>query len=396
MTFSEDDLDILIAVITTDANDKDEQLWAFQAAMEDLNLPVDAQVVGEKVDLLQVHYDGNPRRGLVAVCKRKGRKHIVSLVDVVVGDGVAAKRVAAYRRWLGVDPLTDEKLTGRQAVTELADPDAPVEAVLLKVGQNSARIRLLGIHEEVTLRAKRVWANVPGQILTIKPRKRWRHNNYPCMSGEITAARIDIPAVGLEPIGVECLRVWDPSDAEPYVGELADLWNEITAKGARNTYEIERVMPGFDPDRDEMTAVNEANRLYLAGDRSECRDILANVLMKDLRCIEAHMLLGAWEQEVFPHQAVLHFEVAVAIIDHAFGPNFDGVIPWEDSGNKSVIVTLGHYAQCLWQLGRVDEAKAVFERLLWVNPYDPINVRARLLDIRAGKEWGEQTLTEFD
>jgi len=31
--------------------------------MEDLPLPVEAQVVGEKVELLKVHYDGNERRG---------------------------------------------------------------------------------------------------------------------------------------------------------------------------------------------------------------------------------------------------------------------------------------------------------------------------------------------
>ena len=392
---TKDDLDILIAEITTDAYDEDEQLWAFQAAMEDLPLPVEAEVVGENVDLLKIHYDGEPRRGLVAVCKRKGRKHVVSLVDVVVQDGSVAEHIAAYRKWIGVDAKAEAKLAGKRTPAKAVDPTAPVEAVLLKVGENSARLRLLDGHEEVTLRAKRTWTYVPGQILTIKPRKRWTHNNYPYMSGEITDARIDIPALGLTPLTVEQYSVWEPKHQDPYRGPLAGLWKAIAKKGPRDAYDFEWVAPGFDPDRDEMPAVDEASQLYLAGDRSECRDILADVLMKDLRCIEAHMLLGTWDQDTVPRHALLHYEVAAGFIKHALGADFEGVLPWGDPGNRPVIVTLAYYAQCLWQLDRVDEAKAAFERVLWLCPSDPVDVRAALLDIHAGRDWGDRTITDL-
>lgn len=395
---TDDDLDDLIEQITADASDEQAAFVAFQAAIAGVRLPVDATVLGEKVDLLAVHFDGNPRRGLVAVCKRKGRKHVVSLADVsVVDPGIVADHLAAYRRWLGIDPRAEGKLAGRATGSKAPAPGAPVEAVLLKVGQRAARIRLLdGDREEVTLRAKEAWSYVPGQIITIEPRKRWTHNNYPCMSGEITGARIDIAALGLEPLTVEPFGVWSPNSAEPYEGKLADLWRKIVRKGPRSTYEVELLTPGFDPDRDEMPAVEVANELYMAGDRSECWSILADVLLKDLRCIEAHMLLGAWHQDTLPHQALRHFEVAVAIIDFSLGDNFDGVIPWECDGNRSVIATLGNYGRCLWQLGRVDDARAVFERVLWLNPNDPTRLRASLLDLRTGTVWDDRSCTDFD
>jgi hypothetical protein len=117
--------------------------------------------------------------------------------------------------------------------------------------------------------------------------------------------------------------------------------------------------------------------------------------MKDLRCLDAHVLLGTWEQSLSPRVALSHFEVAMAIVDYSLGDDFDGVIPWEGRGSMTVLVVLDAYAHCLWQLGRVDEAKAVFERLLWLNPADPAEAQTALLDLRAGTRWEDRRHTEF-
>jgi hypothetical protein len=62
--------DELLEEILTDARGDDEQLWAFRQAFEDsVQMPADAFVVGEPVEVLQIDYDGNVRRGLTARCR---------------------------------------------------------------------------------------------------------------------------------------------------------------------------------------------------------------------------------------------------------------------------------------------------------------------------------------
>ena len=101
------DLDELIGRITADAYGNDEKLWAFRQAFEDeVTLPSDGFVIGEPVSVTDIDYDGNERRGLTARCRREdGAEHVVAAADVVFPQGSrGARHVAAYRRWLGLDP----------------------------------------------------------------------------------------------------------------------------------------------------------------------------------------------------------------------------------------------------------------------------------------------------
>ena len=101
------DLDELIGRITADACGDDEKLWAFRQAFEDdAPLPSDGFVIGEPVSVTEIDYDGNERRGLTARCRREdGAEHVVAAADVVFPQGSrGARHVAAYRKWLGLDP----------------------------------------------------------------------------------------------------------------------------------------------------------------------------------------------------------------------------------------------------------------------------------------------------
>lgn len=102
---SASELDELIDAITTDAYGEDEQLWAFcQAIEDDAGLPSGVFVVGAPVEVTAVDYDGNTRRGVVAVCRgEEGGEHRISFADVEFdNDAEAARYVAAYRRWAGL------------------------------------------------------------------------------------------------------------------------------------------------------------------------------------------------------------------------------------------------------------------------------------------------------
>jgi hypothetical protein len=96
------DLDGLIAEITVDCYDEDEQLIAFENAFDDAaSLPCPGTVVGEDVELLSVSTTINNRE-LIATRQRAGRRYEIALLDVDIHAGPATSRLlAAYRRWLG-------------------------------------------------------------------------------------------------------------------------------------------------------------------------------------------------------------------------------------------------------------------------------------------------------
>src|SRR6202023_3153828 len=105
-------LDALIEVITVDAHGDDEKFWAFRQAFEDhIVVPCDAFVIGEPVSAIAFDYDGNERRGLTARCRRAdGAEHVVAACDVVLPPSAGAGRyLAAYRRWLGLEPDLDDR-----------------------------------------------------------------------------------------------------------------------------------------------------------------------------------------------------------------------------------------------------------------------------------------------
>jgi len=101
-------LDKLLDEILTDAYGDDEQLWAFRQVFEDnVELPADAFVIGEPVSVTGIDYDGNERRGLTATCQREnGSEHGVAAAELAFAERSAgALHVAAYRKWLGLEPF---------------------------------------------------------------------------------------------------------------------------------------------------------------------------------------------------------------------------------------------------------------------------------------------------
>ncbi len=93
----------LIDEIIVDAYGDDEQLWAFRQVFADnVVMPAEAFVVRKPVMVLALDYDGNERRGLTARCQREdGSEQVITACDLIFPEGsVAARYVAAYRRWV--------------------------------------------------------------------------------------------------------------------------------------------------------------------------------------------------------------------------------------------------------------------------------------------------------
>jgi tetratricopeptide (TPR) repeat protein len=394
-------LDSLVDEIIVDAHGEDEQLWAFRQALEDeVGVPCDAFVIGEPVSVTAFDYDGNARRGLTARCRRgDGSEHVVAAADVVLPRHSGGGRyLAAYRSWLGLEPFHPEvgTMAGRKRQHKAAASDldlaGPIELVALSVKERAARCRLLGSERIVTLRATRVWDVVPAEIVVVHPRKQWSYAGHPYLSGEIASSRLDVAALGLVPLALSDEGTWDPD--EEYWGEEGEPIQEwakpIIARGPRQAFEMEQVLPGADRDDPDSDPICDSNELKDAGDRIAARAILMKLCESDLRSLDAHAHLGNIVFDHGPKEAIRHYEAGVRIGELSLGSTFEGVLPWGLIDNRPFLRCLQGFGLCLWRLGRFDEARTAFDRMLWLNPSDNQGVRFLLKDVHSRKPWEDR------
>ena len=392
---SKEELNDLVDEIVVDAYGDDEQLTAFEAVIEDeVALPADASVVGEPVTVLKIDYDGNERRGLTARCRREdGSEYTVAACDLVFPEGSKGSNyIAAYRRWLGIDPYPN--LSSRKkpkAKGEDLVMGRKVDLVALAVKGNAISCRILRSDRVLTFRPSNLFEGVPGEIITVMPNKIWRYAGHPYASGEITAWRTDIPGLGLTPLVLEEQRMWDPKDhywGEPH--EPLEPWaRPMIKKGPRPVYRMELVLPGWDFEDPDTDPIVEAVELKEAGDYKKAHRKLMDLLAADLRCLDAHAHLGNLAFDHDPDTAVRHYDMGVKIGEFSLGKDFGGLLPWGFVENRPYLRCLHGYGLCLWRFGRLREAEKVFTRMLWLNPDDNQGVCAELADVKEGEAWDE-------
>ncbi len=395
------DLEQLIAEVTADARGDDEQLRAFHQALRGgIELPCDAFVIGEPVQVITFDYDGNPRRGLVARCRRQdASEHLLAASGVVLApQSVGGHLLAAYHRWLGFDPAPEQvaasaRRTRRHKVmaTDL-DLSQPIELVVLSIKRQSAHCRLPGTDRVISLRAGGLWDIVPGEITVVRPRKQWSYAGHPYLSGEIESSRLDAAALGLVPLKLEDQGLWTPD--EHYWGEedepIEEWAKPIIARGPRTEFEMEQVIPGRDPEDFDFDPICESNDLKDAGDGAAAYKILMELCQADLRCLDAHAHLGNFLFDHGPKDAIRHYEVGVRIGELSLPPDFNGLLPWGHIDNRPFLRCLHGYGLCLWRLERFEEAERVFDRMLWFNPSDNQGIRFLIKEVRAKTAWEDR------
>jgi hypothetical protein len=374
------ELDGLIDEIIVDAYGDDEQLWAFRQAFEDnVVVPTEAFVVGEPVTVMTIDYDGNERRGLTARCRREnGSEQVIAACDLIFPEGSAAARyIAAYRTWLGIEPHLQVSLSltrrrPQKATEDDFDMTRDVELIAVAVKGNTVSCRIAGKERVITLRPAGLWDVAPDEIIMVTPRKQWRYGGHPYLSGEIKTWRLDIPALGLTPLKLKERGMWDPKDhywGEP--DEPIEEWAKpIRSRGPRPEYEMEQVIPGENPDDPDTDPILEAAELRETGDYLGAHRMLMSLLAADLRCLDAHAHLGNFLFDHSPEKAIRHYEVGVRIGELSIGEGFDGVLHWGHINNQPFLRCMHGYGLCLSHLGRHKEAEKVFTRMLWLNPTD--------------------------
>jgi hypothetical protein len=278
---------------------------------------------------------------------------------------------------------------------DLTVPDlGPVTVAVLKVNDRSARVRAIGSDEQITLRAGFIRELVPGMVAQATFRKRWTHRGFQYATGDLRDARIDIPALGLEPIPV---RDYGPEDErtgrEPFRSPdpYARFWRKSTAK-LKPGLEFHEVT--WRGSGEEETPVTDASRMIGRGEIDQGCKILEKVLCQDLRCIDAHVHLGNVAFDRSPGEALLHYEVGVRLGEHALPQDVDVFLAWGRLYNRPFLRALHGWGLSHWRLGHKREAKQIFEQILRLNPNDNQGVRYLWRDVRAGLSWEESSRHE--
>ena len=321
-------LDRLIAKVTIGANGEDERYSSFRAALETATeLPCGGIVIGEPVSVIAWDFDGNVRRGVTATCRKEdGAEHVVAAWEVTLpGAAEGAGFSAAYRQWLGLEPYERSEHASpaikeaSKGVSEEIDLAKPIDLAVDAVKERAIQCRVLGSERRVILRASSIEEIVPGEVITVNPKKMWTYARHEYLSGEIAETRLDVKALGLLPLKLKDEGLWDPEDIE----EDSD---HPPAKAGRRrpVFEMEQVLPGADPEADTDPII-ESNELKATGDIAGARKILMELCRADLRCLEPTRTLGFSPSRIGDH-AIRHYEVGMRIGELSFGEGFDGVL----------------------------------------------------------------------
>jgi hypothetical protein len=284
------------------------------------------------------------------------------------------------------DEVGKERTEGTAVAVNLT---TPVELVVLSVKQQAARCRLRESGQAVTVRGSRLWDVVPGEIAVVRPRKQWIYARHPYLSGEVERTRLDVHALGLAALKLEARDTWNPADQ--YWGEegepIEDWAKPIIAWGPRPEFEMEQVLPGADAEDPFSDPITESNDRKDSGDIEDAKKILMDLCQSDLRCLDAHAHLGNIAFDHRPAMAIRHYDVGFRIGELSLGESFDGLLPWGWIDNRPFLRCMNGFGLCLWRLGRFEEAREIFKRMLWLNPSDNQGVRFLIDNVRAGVQW---------
>jgi hypothetical protein len=389
------ELDKIIEEITTDAYGEDECYVAFLTVLEDeLGKGCEAKVMGEDVTVVGWDYR-NERLGVIAKCRKKDReKHEVAAWEVEVAAGThGEKSLAAYRRWLGMESNKRTKTDTGKGTERKGGVRKVIELAVLAVRDKALDCRVLGEEDgrEIIFRAA-VKGVVPGEIVRVVPEKRWVYGGQESIDGQIKGARIEVAALGLEPLKLRPEGTWNPKEMDwGEEGPTVEEWTKmlpVNARGKRPQYEMEQVVPGAN-FAGEIDPIMEANELKDNGDAKGARKVLMELCRQDLRCLDAHAHLGNMVFKREPETAVKHYEVGVRIGELTLGEGFDGVLPWGLIDNRPFMRCMDGYGIALWRLRKFREAEEIFRQMLMLNPPDNQGVRF-LIDKVAKKElWRE-------
>jgi hypothetical protein len=267
-----------------------------------------------------------------------------------------------------------------------------VELVVLTCGRDTIRCRRLADRKPVTLKARGGALLVPGHVAMVRVQSERQLATRVSLSGEVVGVRAGVDAFDLPPWQPVEFDLWDPREDEGddgLDGLEQPLRARLLARGPRMMFEMIQIVPGLGEGLDPYDPIVEAVELKQRGDVAGAWLFLMKLLARDIRCIDARVHLGnlLFDDERTLPTACAHYEVAVRFGQHQLGEGFDGMLPWALIDNRPFLRAMHGFGLALWRLGAFTAALEVFERLLWLGPWDNLGVRMIVPVVRAREPW---------
>src|SRR5512133_1652402 len=120
---------------------------------------------------------GGAERGETQMTAHKNLKSIIRERQSKTGESYTAARAHVMR--------TRAELLGLPEDSTGSSRQQRVEAIVLKVNENSARVQVVGENAQVTFRSSDVVEVVPGHLVTLVVKKRWTWRGDAYASGDI-------------------------------------------------------------------------------------------------------------------------------------------------------------------------------------------------------------------
>ncbi len=268
--------------------------------------------------------------------------------------------------------------------------DFPEELVVLHPGKETARCRILGTDREVLLHTRGIPRLVPGEVITLLPEGKVGPTGHPYLSKPWEMRRVEVRSLGLEPLALEEKGSLDPEEELEASGGKAAVeeWlHPLVFRGKRPVFELEEIEPGKDPEDPTWDPILDALEIKKNGDLEGAEELLFHLLSVDLRHLDAHAHLGTFHFEENPERALVHYAVGAEIGALSCPPGFDGYLPWGYLYNRPFLRCLHGLAVCLWRTERPEEARAIFEWQITLDPLDKMGIRFLLAYLRKGVSW---------
>jgi tetratricopeptide (TPR) repeat protein len=186
---------------------------------------------------------------------------------------------------------------------------------------------------------------------------------------------------------------WEKSGPERFAGQLASKAKRITRRtGEKPGYPIRLEKRGrreweFAWAGDVLKLMDTFNegRACLATNPDKARHTFNTIIKKCPHFIDAYNQLAVLELDLGNRsQAGLYFQSALEIGRSVMPDNFTGRLPWSWAENRPFLRALYGLSLVLLQEGINNGAKGLLERLLNLDPDDPLGARLLLEDIKKG------------
>lgn len=244
------------------------------------------------------------------------------------------------------------------------------EYLVIKLLDSGFRSRELETGRVVSIKTKvrwdlerKNWAVAELDTITVKVEKEWKFGNTEYVSGEIVNHVFRKESLKVPPLEFDTLP-----------------GNECEFKD----------YTGFGFYGENSDPVYESTELDTFAERY----VLLTKLWEDYpQCIDALAHIGSLylrNRKTF-WNARNCYEAAVFIAEQALPKDSKMVFPWQYLNNRPYLRSLHGLCLVYWRMGNFEDAEKICEKLLSVCPMDNLGARFLLDEIKAKKEWREET-----